>query len=461
MGDDAACSQWALLTVWILGGVEVKAPREFLEADLRLQLPPKVFADWVAACELGEDETSRFCYKSLRHPAWGRLVGRALDEPGVLQGVADPFRDHLIERLNARAALGSVAHSNHRASPVVCVLAHALISKLVEIDKLSFYCTALYGNAFFIESASTYLDISLLDDLARSDVYLSLYTNARRYNPEVLGSREAILDQASRWLSDAINLREKHFGPIPVRDPKCGWLRYEQGYQAFLICDYVEAQRLFRVSKEAEKALGGRRLWYAAQSCTMEAQSAAYAGMYTEALGLLQEAEELLEQAQQSSPEQPQDSETIQRFQGNLHLSRCYVYLSGWDHERARQEIPKFVRCYKAAGAPDPYAEAALRARVHLQREEWDQAEKEIRYVTDSRISMQGAEMAAEGYRILGDALLGQGRDEEARVVYQRGMPGPGSGHTVDNLSQTMMRKRLEKLAAGSKGAAVLQGEML
>jgi len=74
---------------------------------------------------------------------------------------------------------------------------------------------------------------------------------------------------------------------------------------------------------------------------------------------------------------------------------------------------------------------------------------------------MQYAEMATGAQRILGDALLGQGRTANARTEYLRVMPFAFSGWKALDLEQTFIKKRLDKLDRGEEGPNVLDGEIL
>jgi nucleoside phosphorylase/tetratricopeptide (TPR) repeat protein len=461
-GDDTKQSQYALLAIWLLGGVDISTPKTFVEADIGISPRTKTWERWFAAKEITSDPTSLNCYRSARHPAWGRLVGRALEESGDFRAIAQGLRKHLIEQFAMRDTRIKKVASERMPRALACLLIHVLLSKLVEIEKLAFYCGAIYGNVFFIEAASAYIEIIALDDLTKSEVYLSLATICRRYsNPEDVSGRGAMLNKGEQWLHETVKLREKTFGDTLDSDPKGGWIRYEQGYFAFLRSDFIEAKRLFGASKELEIQQSAKRLWYAAQSCNLEAECTAYAGSYEEALALLDKASDLLDLAAKHTAGQSTDVGTTQRFHGNLHACRCYVYLYGGETDRAEKEISKFVESYKAAGIEHRYAESMLRARIHLQRNEWGLAQMVILPVIKSRQAMQHAETAEMAYRIFGDALLGLDRIKEAKEAYERGMPDPRSGRAVLDFAQTLIKKRLDKLDLGLQGEIVLKGEIL
>jgi len=149
------------------------------------------------------------------------------------------------------------------------------------------------------------------------------------------------------------------------------------------------------------------------------------------------------------------------RFYGNWFLTQIYTFFHFSDTDRAEKQIELFINAYREADCDVELPKWQFTARVRLQRRQWYDAEQAIRNVTANSEAMQYAEMATGAQRILGDALLGQGRTANARTEYLRVMPFAFSGWKALDLEQTFIKKRLDKLDRGEEGPNVLDGEIL
>jgi hypothetical protein len=444
---DNETSRLTVMLLWMAGGLEIGLDESFLSSNFRVY-SENLLKHLEKSNEIHRDNQNR--YISSRHPAWGLLAIKSFDVFNEsFLGIQQEIRERFLKSLDEELHLEKEREIRH-AKPSVLFMTSLLKSKIVSVDSLGFYCSGKHINDEFVTAAGYDIDIRLSKNNANKEELsvnlLSLAAYVRRSNAKGLNAddpkqRQELINEGYERLIECIKIREDLFGKNLEKDPRKGWVLYEESYYEFLKGDFNASANGFRKSRQAELESGKpERQPYAAISGVMEANSLIHDGKLNEAENLLNEMLEILESNNGSE-------KVLPRFKSNIYGAYVELSLAQRDTNAALKYIEKYIEELERGGFDGK--DSIYKARISLIRADGRKAEELIKAALKDNDLMMDGESKIFAHRILGDALLLQNKKDEAYIEYNKILPPKDYKRRYLDFNLGLIEKRMQKIENG------------
>lgn len=440
-GDDVIELKLATLTAWMLGGIE--AP--FSPAQLAKLLDKTDLSRSIQLLELMEEvflsEDGRYHVK--RHPGWGLLVMKAMDEYAEF----DPFRDALRRRVASRLLEGT--HYTTFDTGLAAFLFGVLALDIRSVRDVGFFCVGRHMHDEFLQAASVlqhHANFRKRAALERSELLLYIANSGRRCRPGDIAQRQQLLRYGVGLIDTAIQDIEQ-IGDRAARDRLLGYALYERGYAQLHRGNFDASANDFGLSAEHEARVPNREIFGIA-SAAMQAIALSHFGKPNEARVILDRQEARLEELGA-----PPADRIIYRFGANHWYAAFELALAARDFDSAAKSMKKNMSWQTASGMS--ISPAVHQARLELLKGDFEAALSLAKIAVDSREASVSAEDFTVANRVMADALLATGNPDAAADMYKSLLPPPGS-EFFDAEVQLIRDKRLALLERGVEPREIL-----
>ena len=441
---DIAQFKCGLLTVWMLGSVEA----EFEATDLARLLNQHDVSQLVHFLETSKElfYSTDDMLSCARHPAWGQLVMRAVDQYDRL----DLISDRLLGRFLAPAP--KVAERKD-VDCLTAFLFAVLYQKVMTPAQLGFMSTGRHMHDEFVRAGLLYVEGGEDRSGSISDrlpTLLQIGSGIRRSNPRDFDQRQLLLDQAGYFIDEAIELAERDLGVSDFEDLP-GQLLYEIGYLYFLRGDFESAVRAFRSSKLNELREVSRQR-FGLMSGVLESVVLTCMGDLRAAKACLDDLIPILDLLEADTKI---DRSGFNRFKANYYHARMEIALS----ERRSTEAISWINDFVAASEEGNQGGHRMLydARVALLEREYEVARDHAINSMAQSVFGDSVERYYCVHRVLGDAYLGMGLRDSAVDSYRKVLPDRGQEPKYRDAETQIVQNRLVGIANGIEGEAILR----
>lgn len=406
----------SLLLVWMLGGMEV----EFSAAELAILLDeidakttlPKL----VALQEVAQTATDR--YRCLRHPAWGQLVMAALQNYDIryFENIRNRIVRRSISSLKAANAPVEDIEAEIRKDVLTTFFYSLLYHEISTTERLSFMATgrhmheefALAGR-FFIEGGVSYK--GPIEN--RSELMLEIATSIRRAQNDDHEQRQDLLQQCQIMLDEVVKLEKSRLDTNEITELG-GRVLYEVGYLEMLSGDIPAATSYLKQSKIVDLSTKGREL-FGAMSAVVESITHVYLNDLQTAQTTLKEIESVFDRLKSD----PSVNKTrLNRFFASFIHAKFEIAMAKKLPSEARKLAGEYEALCRDLGISTDIN--CYLARAAILDTDYSAALEFAHKAIALGASTTTAEGYSSTYRTLGDAYLGMGKLEEARVAYSK-----------------------------------------
>lgn len=438
----------SLALLWMLGGLEIKIQSDFFHEYFNFR-PDSKF--WEYLYKHDEISLSENQINSIRHPAWGHLVIVAIDEfklfSHVRKQIIAGFKDRIIEDTPSVSDREDIIDQIQLMKPSVCVLSSLLLARVIEPTELCKYATGKHIHDEYLKATDLVTMIWELSEthdlLELSEIRLSAADSVRRSGTDPVQRQQLLVDGQS-LLQSAFDDRKTFLDGKP--DPKQGYLLYNFGYYNYLTGKLTTAAEQFNRSAIVEFVSTltemPKRRPFAAMSMVMSARSYLAMTDISSARETIRWASSLLKDKSEDISDQD-----YFRFLANIHHVFFSIALAENNITEAKDQISQYFS-YSVKGGIEPIDKLCY-ARLELAKRNGKEAEIFIRQTIANNPLMTSAEVFTSAYRILGDALLLQGKKEDAIDNYKKTLPPPDSSKQLLDPEMSAAKERINNIESG------------
>jgi len=444
----------ALLAIWVLGGVETDFNRVDLGRLTQAKDPQHLVDLMLSINEIVLVEDGLF--RCARHPAWGQLAMRSIDEfPGI--GLErDSLRRRVLEGVRL-SGLDATPSDERLTQCLTAFLFSLLFQKVATPEWLGFISTGRHMHDEFAQAGLAYVDGGRTRDGElpdKLDILLQITSSIRRSNPRDHTQRQDLLERCGFIIDEIVEILRKEHG-FAEESAFPGHVLYEIGYLHNLRGDLGTARRYFNLSKRKDMGTPDRQL-FGLMSGVCEAIMLTFLGQIADAGILLKEQD----RAFQTLHDKPSIEPTrFMRFWGNQILARYELAMTQRRAISAEKLIDEYVGAALAGNLA--HDRGIFDARVLLLRKEYDAALETAVAAASRGGATDTAENYTSAHRVLGDCHLGLKNLDAAIRQYDLVVsPLPELQRFMDpNMQLAKMRR--DQLTAGVDAEAVLASSRL
>lgn len=435
-GNDTAEDRVKLILVWMLSGLDLKASREILSTYFGLDVPQSNLRRLQQEREIAVADLSDDDFSVLRHPAWGLLALKAIDEHDGLK----PERRIIRQRFDAVAIADMPPHCQSKAArewkASEALIFSVLDSGRATPDELAFTCSGKHISDEFVQAVNVRVDCQEADGVSKKDLaeeITAIVNNLRRVASRDPDQQTVAWSDGLQLTEEAISLREADFGEGLPGDELAGRLYYQLGYYQYLLGRFDEARATFLKSAKSDLALGSVRQVFAGMSKVMEANATLDGGDIDQAEAYVAEAMALIG---------TDESRFGHQFRGNAEGTTFEISIRRRNVQEAADALERFKEEFDLAGVVSPFG--VRDAKLALLDGRFGDADSLCDTVYLDTQHMSYAETRIEASRVKGDCLLAMGCFEEADRIYRGVLPRDLNGPL--SFQQQLIVSRLNKI---------------
>lgn len=445
---EISSSKKTLLTIWMLGGLEVEVSKSQLQElldsrDLSAEIKGLERLKEIYLREDGGIICSR-------HPAWGQLTMKSVDEFNLFGSL----KKQLIEDLLCGADASSLSEADQLVlnnSVITALIYGVLHHKLAQPGRLGFLCTGKHMHDEYAQAARRFLNNASFDKTQleeKAKLLIGIASCTRRFNCNDFQQMQKLLSEGEAAVLEAFKIENslRIQGEFEqIEDPK-GATLYQIAYFQSMRGDLQGALKSFNESAEFD--LQNERFQGAAMSAIRAGIMLTYLKEFDEAKIHYGNAETWLDNYKQI----PDHEELIfLRFTGNLWHARFELALSNRKIKDAREYLDKFE--YFSLQANIGMDRNIYEARISLATLDFDKAlvsaEKGI-FDADETKTVERYWMCR---RTIGDAYYGLNKIDQALNSYREILPELGESTESLYIDLKHARSRAVAISKGISGA--------
>lgn len=458
-GNESAEDRAKLVIIWMISGLDLPVSCEFLSTYFGIDVSHAQIQSLRQEKEIADVEEDAFSVS--RHPAWGLLVLKAIDDEDFdglnreRSFIVEGFKVWTTRTLQdvARPALArDWKASESLLFALLCAARrqYGIYADLVTTDNLAFTCSGKHVSDEFASAVQVLMDCKEAEGVPRGSLgeeMNSIANTLRRVRSDTADQQIIAWNSGLELIEEAISHRKAEFGNDLMGDPLAGRILYQRGYYEYLLGDFATAKATFATSAEHEVALEERRV-FAGMSKVMEANSSLALGKTDEAENLAEEALALI--AADSTKHGPQ-------FRANAFATQFEVRLRRRQHEAAHSAFLRYKSELEKTAILGAFGVG--QARLAILERSFNAALNYVERIRASAHHMSYAETMIQTYRVKGDCLLALDKYEEAEREYRYVLPLDLSQGL--SFEHQLILDRLSRMKNEGNGADILASSML
>lgn len=462
-GGDIGFERRVVALLWMFGGVDAAPKPSVLDGYFGTAISDTLLNRLEADHEIAiTTERDGRVINVLRHPAWGHLTMTAVDESAELSALRTEILKRFREQCKARGLGKPVDVAGTSLKPSVCILFIALVERLRGDHDLAFYCSGRYLYDEYITASGMVLESELLDAedpesrIRMSKLMLEKADHERRVFVENVDQWQDNLEAGYQLLQRGCEVRRKELGRNLEDDDERDWVYYTEAYYLYLLGRLEEAAELFQLSMDTARQVGGRRLLFAPMSGVMVGRVEIARRSFERAKKILDDVLDLQESRELAAL----GTDEAFRFRSNAYAALAEVALNS----RAVDEASNYIKLHDVSAGRSTKLSASselFQARLHLCRGEGAAAEERVVASLKDDLGMKSVERWLEANRVKGDAMILQGRRQQAIESYRLIVPQKRMCRFDEVVIAAERLSRLETLPAGRDLSSVLVGSPL